>query len=77
MLPPGGTEQGRDLLGDPVRARMRGPTAILQPLPARGLEPPEPLVAGLPADAVPRAELDHRVQGQPVIVNEPFSLLHG
>jgi len=77
MLPTGGADQGRDLLGDPVRARMRAPAAILQPLPARVLEPPEPLVAGLPADAGPRAELDHRVQVQPVIADEPLSLLHG
>ena len=77
MLPPGGAEQGRDRVSDPVRAHMRGPAALLQPLPARLREPVEPLVPGLPANAVARAELNHRIQGHLVIVNEPFALLHG
>src|SRR5216117_424934 len=49
------------------------------PCESRGtvLEAIEPLVAGLPTDAVPGAEFDHRIQFEPVIANEPFTLFHG
>jgi len=56
---------------------MRGSAPIPEALPARFLEAGEPFIAGLAPDAVPRAQLDHRVQLQPLIANEPFSLFHG
>ncbi len=77
VLPTGRAEQGRELRGDAVRAVMRGPAAILQAAPPCILEAAEPLVASLPTDAVPRAELGHRVQVQSVITNEALSLFHG
>jgi len=56
---------------------MRRAAAIAQALAVGRLEPVEPLVAGLAADAVPRAELDHRIEVQPVIFDEALSLVHG
>lgn len=77
MLPARRTDQGRDLRRDAVRTVMRGPAALLQPLPAGFVEASEPLVPRLATNAIPGATLDHRVRGHSVIVNEPFALLHG
>ena len=78
MLPARRADHGRDVRRDAVRAVMRRAAPIAA---GPGGPPPskrvEPLVAGLAADAVPRAELDHRIQVQPVITNEPLALFHG
>ena len=76
MLAPRRTDHGRDLTGNAVGASMRRSAPVPQALPARILEALEPFVARLPTDAVPRTEPGHRVRRQPVIANEPFSLLH-
>ena len=52
-------------------------TLGLQALTAGLVEAAEPLAAGLATDAVSRAQFRHGVLLQPVIANEPFSLLHG
>jgi len=77
MLPARGADHSRDVRRDAVRALMRRAAAIAQALAVGRLEPVEPLVAGLAADAVPRAELDHRIEVQPVIFDEALSLVHG
>ena len=77
MLPPGRVDHRCHLLGDAVRALVRRAAPIPEALPAGVLEAREPLVAGLATDAVPGAELEHGVQVQPVIANEPFTLFHG
>jgi hypothetical protein len=77
MLPARGADHGRDVRRDAVGALMRGATAIAQTLAAVLIEAIEPFVAGLAADAVPRAEFDHRIQVQPVILDEALSLVHG
>jgi len=77
MLATGGADHGRDLLRDPVGTMVRRPASILQASAARLVEALQPLVAGLPAHVVARAQLGHHVQPGPVIANEPLSLLHG
>src|SRR5713101_147716 len=56
---------------------MRRSAAIAQCLPAAFINPLEPLVAGLSADVVPRAQLRHRVQVQLPIADESLTLFHG
>src|SRR4030095_4001704 len=56
---------------------MRGSAAIAQRRPAAFLKPSEPFITGLATDPVSLAQLGHRVQGQPIIPNESFSLFHG
>src|SRR5438309_3550308 len=77
MLAPGGADYGRDFLRDPVRTMVRRPAPILQASAARLVEALQPLVAGLPAHVVTRAQLGHHVQPGSVIANESLSLLHG
>jgi len=77
MLPARGADHGGDGRGDAVGALMRRAAPIVQALAAGRLEAVEPLVAGLAADAVPRAKLDHRIEIQPVILDEALSLVHG
>ena len=77
MLATGSADHDRDIRRDPVRAMVRGPASILQPLAARFVEPLEPFVARLPTDVIPRAEPRHRVEPDAVIADEPLSLLHG
>jgi hypothetical protein len=43
----------------------------------RGVVAGKPLVAGLPTDAVPLAELRSSVEATPVIADETFTLVHG
>jgi hypothetical protein len=77
MLPAGRTDYRRDAAPDPMRAVMRGPTAIPQPKATALVEARQPFVAGLAADPVAGAEFHHGVQVQPVIAHEPLSLVHG
>jgi hypothetical protein len=77
MLAARRADHRRDGRGDAVRALMGRAAAIAQPLASVLLEAVEPLVAGLAADAVPRAKLDHRIEIQPVILDEALSLVHG
>ena len=77
MLAPRGADHGRHVLRDPMRAGMRRAAPIEQALAAAFVEALEPLVARLPADGVPRAELAHRVQAPLMLANEPLSLVHG
>jgi hypothetical protein len=74
---PGAAQQVRDLLVDTVRTVMRGVAPILQAAPAVLVEPVEPLVAGLPANAVAGAELRSRVKTTSIVDDEPFALFHG
>jgi hypothetical protein len=70
-------DQGRDGFGDPVRAVVRRAAPVGQPgLPARVIAG-EPLVAGLAADGVARAELRHGEVRAPDIGDELRSLRHG
>jgi hypothetical protein len=77
MLAARRADHGRHRRRDAVRAPVRRTAAIAQALAARFLEAVEPLVAGLAADAVPRAELDHRIEVQAVVTDEALSLVHG
>jgi hypothetical protein len=76
-VPPTGlADQRRHLVGDLVRTPLRRPAAIAQPVAPALIKAVQPLVACFPTDAVPRTQLNHGVQGQPVIPNEAFSLFH-
>ncbi len=77
MLASGGADHGRDLLRDPMGTMVRRPAPILQPVAASLIEALQPLVAGLSAHVVARAQLGHQIQPGSVIANEPLSLLHG
>jgi hypothetical protein len=77
MGPPGGTDELGDIPGNPVRTVVRGAAPVLQAPPAFLREALEPFVAGLATDAVPRAQLGHRVQAALVIGDEAFTLVHG
>jgi hypothetical protein len=77
MLAAGRADHGRDIRRDTVWAPVRRAAASAQPLAALFLEPVEPLLAGLAADAVSRAELDHCIEVQAVITDEALSLVHG
>ena len=70
-------DQRRHLVGYFVRTSPRRPAAIAESFPPALIESVQPLVARFPTDAVPRTQLGHRVQRQPVIANEPLALLHG
>src|SRR4029450_9291442 len=56
---------------------MRLSAAIAQRRPAAFVKPSAPFIAGLATDPVSLTQLGHRVQGQPIITNESFSLFHG
>jgi hypothetical protein len=77
MLPTRGADHGRDVRRDAVRALMRRAAPIAQALTAVRLEAGEPLVAGLAADTVSRAQLSHRIEVHPVILDEALALVHG
>jgi hypothetical protein len=77
MLSARRADHGRHIRGDAVRAPVGRTAAITQTLAALFVEAVEPLVAGLSAHAVPRAELDHRIQVPAVITDEALSLVHG
>ena len=77
VLPTGLADQRRHLVGYLVRTPPRRPAAIAESVASAPIESVQPLVAGLPTDAVPRTQLGHRVQVQPVIANEALSLFHG
>lgn len=49
---------------------------MAQPGPAAGAIAGDPLVARLPADGIPRAQVRHRVKPEQVIINEPFAFFH-
>lgn len=76
MLATGRQQQVRDRGCDLVRTVMRGTTPMLQCRPAAAVVALEPLVAGLPADRVPGAELDHRVKPELMVINEAFAFFH-
>jgi hypothetical protein len=63
----------RDAVGTPVRRA----AAVAQPSAPLLIKAGAPLVAGLPADGIPGAEVGHRVQVQPMIPDESFALLQG
>jgi len=65
------------LLVDAVRTVMRGVAAILQAPPALLVIAGQPLVAGLPTDAVAGTQLRSGVQTAPIVGDEVFALLHG
>jgi hypothetical protein len=71
------TNQRCDLGIDAVRAVMRRPTPLAQPVGAGRLIAPEPLVAGLPADPIALAEFHHRIQVPFPVRDEPHALCHG
>src|SRR4029453_5216232 len=56
---------------------MRRSATIAQRRPAAFVKPSAPFIAGLATDPVSLTQLGHRVQGQPIITNESFSLFHG
>ncbi len=62
---------------DPVRTVVRRMRAIVEAARPLGLVAGEPLVAGLAAHAVARAELGEVVQAAPVVADEVSALLHG
>ena len=64
------------VVGDFVRTPPRRPAAIAEAVTPALIESVQPLVARFPTNAVPRTQLGHGVQGQPVIANEAFSLFH-
>jgi len=77
-VPPTGlANQRRHLVGYFVRTPPRRPAAIAESFTPALIEPVQPLVARFPTNAVPRTQLGHRVQRQPVIANEALSLFHG
>jgi hypothetical protein len=76
MLAAQRAQQLRELGVDPVRAMMRGSTAIAQTASPLLLEPLNPLVANTAAHAVARTELRHREAITPRIVNELQALFH-
>src|SRR5262245_45622072 len=61
MLPAPGADSLGHVDGHSMRAMVRRATTVAQPVEAGSLISRHPLVASLPADAVPLAELDHRV----------------
>jgi hypothetical protein len=77
MLSARGADHGGDIRRDAVGALVRRAAPIAQTQAPVLLVALEPLVAGLAADAVPRAELDHCIEVQPGILNEALSLVHG
>ena len=60
-----------------VRTRVRPSGAILESLVAAFAEAAEPLVSGLPADAVALTELGHVIDSKLVVVNETDAFRHG
>jgi len=76
-VPPTGlANQRRHLVGYFVRTPPRRPAAIAQSFTPALIESVQPLVARFPTNAVPRTQLGHGVEGQPVIANETRSLFH-
>ena len=76
VSPTGLADQRRHRVGDFVRTPLRRPAPIAKSVAPAFIESVQPLVARFSADAVPRTQFDHRVQGQLVIANEAFSLFH-
>jgi hypothetical protein len=77
MLPTGLADQPRHLVGDLVRTPPRRPAPVAESFTASPIESVQPLVTGLPTDTVPRTQIGHRVQGQPVVAHEALALFHG
>jgi hypothetical protein len=70
-------QQASDVWCDAVGTVVRRVAPLLQASPAVLMVAGQPLVPGLPADAVPRAELRPRVEAEPIVGDEPFALFHG
>jgi len=75
--PPGVKERAHDLLGRLIRRAPRAPRALLQTGRALPDIAIDPLVAGLPRDAVERAQLGDGHRVPKVIGDELRSLVHG
>jgi len=60
-----------------VRARVRSSGAIVEILEPAFEEPAEPLVSGLPADAVSVTEFGHVIDSKLVVVDETDAFRHG
>ena len=55
---------------------MRRATPVRERRPAAAVVAPQPLVARLPTDGVPRTELRHRVEPELMVINEAFAFFH-
>src|SRR5712691_344717 len=77
MLAPRVANQVRSRFRDAMGTSMRRSAPIAQRLPAAFVKPIEPLVAGLAADVVPRAQFCHRIQADLPVADESFTLFHG
>jgi hypothetical protein len=77
MRAPRPAQQIGDRWRDAVRTVVGGMAPILQAAPSVLVVAGQPLVAGLAADGVPRAELRPRVEAAPIIGDEAFALVHG
>src|SRR5437867_3760123 len=77
MFAPRRAEELRSRVSNAVRTSVGSPTAIGETAAAQLLEPVEPFVAGLSADAVAGTEFGRRVEPFPMISYELDALLHG
>jgi hypothetical protein len=71
------TEQGGHVITDAVRTDVRSVTSVPKAGHALFIKPLEPLVAGLPADAVAVTQLRHCVECTLVIGDKSLTLFHG
>jgi hypothetical protein len=67
----------RHVCGNAVRAVVRCAAPIAQCGSSALLHAVDPLVAGFPADVVPRTQIDHRVEVELVVGDEAFAFVHG
>ena len=77
VLSPRRQEELRHRVRDLVRTRVRRATPVLEGWTPAPVVARQPLVAGLGADGIARAELGHVVEPKTVVVNESFALFHG
>ncbi len=77
MRPPRIADPLRHVSGNAVRAVVWRAAAIAQRRASTRLHTVDPLVAGLPAHVVPRAQLGHAVEVQPIVGDETFAFVHG
>jgi hypothetical protein len=77
MLPSPGADRRSDVGRDAVRAMVRSPASLAQPVRPLPFVARDPLVASLPTDPVALAQLDPRVQLALPVRDEPHPLVHG
>jgi hypothetical protein len=77
MRPARHDDQLRHVTRDPVGTGVRGEAPIEKAWSTVRLKAREPLIAGLPTDAVARTELRHRVQTVRVVLDESAAFIHG